>query len=413
MPGPAHLVPACYTALVHLAAPFVPKARAWVEGRRGLWKRLEAKAPGLHGCIWMHCASVGEFEQGRPVLEALHAAHPHRPILVTFFSPSGYEARKDLPMATHVEHLPADTPANAARFVDLVRPAAVLWVKYEFWPNMLHALRKAGTPTFLVSAIFRARQPFFRCYGQAWRAMLRCFTHVFAQDDASGRLLTGIGMEAVSVSGDTRFDRVLAIAGGGEPPPPVPALRGDGPTLLCGSTWPADEEVLRKALEGPGNPPRCIVVPHELSDAGLRATEARFPGPVVRWAAPAAGAATLLVDRMGLLARLYAHADVAYVGGGFSDGVHSLLEPAAWGVPVIFGPRHTKFAEAAGLIAAGGGFAVNDAAGLRTVLRRLLDDPAARQRAGEAAARYVRDHAGATARVVARVDAALRDAPAT
>lgn len=420
----AHLVPACYTALVHLAAPFHPKARAWVAGRRGLWDRLVAKAPQLQGCIWMHCASVGEFEQGRPVLEALHAAHPGRPILVTFFSPSGYEARKDLPLATHVEYLPVDSAANGARLVELVRPAAVLWVKYEFWPGMLGALHAARVPTFLVSAIFRPDQPFFRWYGAAWRSMLRGFAHLFVQDEASRALLHGIGIRHVMVSGDTRFDRVRSIVEANEELPTATAFRGGGPVLVCGSTWPADESQLQRVLVDLGRPVKCLAVPHELSEPGLAATEARFPKPLVRWSelerTPTgnvaamlgrAEAGTLLVDRMGLLARLYRHGDVAYVGGGFGDGIHSLLEPAAWGLPVIFGPHHGKFAEAHGLIAAGGGFAVRNSAELRAVLHRLLTDPEARRTAGEAAARFVRDQAGATARVVGPISAALTHTP--
>lgn len=420
MAGLAHLVPASYTILVRAAAPFHPKARAWVTGRRGLWERLEAKAPGLRGCLWMHCASVGEFEQGRPVLEALHAAHPERPVLVTFFSPSGYEARKDLPLATHVDYLPADNAANGARLVALLRPSAVLWVKYEFWPGTLGALAAARVPTFLVSAIFRSGQPFFRWYGGAWRRMLRGLTHLFVQDEGSRALLERIGIRHVTVSGDTRFDRVRAIVEANEELPTAAAFRGAGPVLVCGSTWPADEALLRDAFAGMDRAVKALVVPHELSPSGLAATEARFPKPLVRWSelerTPPGNAAamlgsnpagTLLVDRMGLLARLYRHGDVAYVGGGFGEGIHSLLEPAAWGLPVIFGPRHTKFAEARGLIAAGGGFEVHNSDQLRTVVRRLLTDPEARRSAGAAAAQYVHAQAGATARVVERVQTVL------
>ena len=420
MAGLAHLVPACYTILVRAAAPFHPKARAWVTGRRGSWERLGAQAPALQGRLWMHCASVGEFEQGRPVLEALHAAHPDRPVLVTFFSPSGYEARKDLPLATHVDYLPADSTAHGARLVALLRPSAVLWVKYEFWPGTLGALAAAHVPTFLVSAIFRAGQPFFQWYGGAWRRMLRGLTHLFVQDEGSRALLERIGIHHVTVSGDTRFDRVRAIVEANEELPTAAAFRGAGPVLVCGSTWPADEALLRDALAGMDQPVKSLVVPHELSPSGLAATEARFPKPLVRWSelerTPPGNAAamlgsspsgTLLVDRMGLLARLYRHGDVAYVGGGFGEGVHSLLEPAAWGLPVIFGPHHTKFAEARGLIAAGAGFEVGHSDQLRTVLQRLLADPEVRRSAGTAAANYVRAQAGATARVVERVQTVL------
>jgi 3-deoxy-D-manno-octulosonic-acid transferase len=402
-----------YHSGVRLAAGFKPKARAWVAGREQLWERLEEQADALRGCLWMHCASVGEFEQGRPVLEALKREKPELPILLTFFSPSGYEACKNSPLATHVDYLPLDTRRNAQRMVTLLRPKAVLWVRYEFWLHHLEALRKAGVPTFLVSGIFRKSQPFFQWYGSAWRNMIRGLDHVFVQDDVSRGLLVGIKVDRVSVSGDTRFDRVAQIVRASEELPIARSFRGKGPVLACGSTWPADEELLKEAFGSMGKTPKCIVAPHELGETGLVASEQRFPKPLVRWSelegATAANIAdvlgcetggTLLVDRMGLLARLYRYGDVAYVGGGFGDGIHSLLESAAWGVPVIFGPRHTKFEEARGLIACGGGFEVRDASQLRDVLQQLMDDPERLQLASYQAKQYVAERCGAAQRVM-------------
>jgi 3-deoxy-D-manno-octulosonic-acid transferase len=402
-----------YHTGVRLAAGFKPKARAWVEGREGLWQRLEAKHEALQGCVWMHCASVGEFEQGRPVLEALKREKPELPILVTFFSPSGYDACKGHPLASHVDYLPLDTRRNAQRMVTLLRPKAVLWVRYEFWLHHLEALRKAGVPTFLVSGIFRKSQPFFQWYGAAWRKMVLGLDHVFVQDDVSRGLLVGIGVERVSVSGDTRFDRVAEIVRASEELPIARGFRGKGPVLACGSTWPADEELLKEAFGSMGKTPKCIVAPHELGETGLMATEQRFPKPLARWSelestteaniADIIGQeaeGTLLVDRMGLLARLYRYGDVAYVGGGFGEGVHSLLEPAAWGLPVIFGPRHTKFEEARGLIACGGGFEVRDASQLRDVLQQLMEDTERLELASQRARTYVTERTGATMRVL-------------
>lgn len=424
MPLHLHLGVGLYHAAIRLAAPFSPKARAWIEGRKGLWDRLAAKSDALQGCLWMHCASVGEFEQGRPVLEALKARQPEVPVLITFFSPSGYEARKDYGLATHVEYLPPDGRANAERLVRLVRPRAVLWVKYEFWPRWLQALHRHRVPTYLIAGIFRPRQAFFRWYGGAHRAMLRCFTRLFVQDERSLELLRAIGIASVTVSGDTRFDRVDAIARGGDRLPLGLAFHRamDAPVLVAGSTWPADEALIADALKGMARPPRLMVAPHEPSGPALASAEGRMPRPVERWShleerlatgAPASASAppdedplfarTLLVDRMGLLARLYQHGELAYVGGGFGDGIHSLLEAAAWGKPVIFGPRHHKFAEAAGLIAAGGGFEVRDALQLRQVLERLLSDRAAREAAAAAALGYVRERVGATGRVVSAI----------
>lgn len=399
---------ALYHFAVRCAAPWSAKARAWREGRRELWQRLEAKAPELQDCLWMHCASAGEFEQGRPVLEAIKAERPELPVLLTFFSPSGYQAHRDLPLATHVEYLPPDSAANARRLLGLVRPRAAVFVRYEFWYHHLRALQQAGTPTFLVSAIFRSGQPFFRWYGGAWRRMLRCFTHLFTQDEASQRLLQGlVPAERVSVSGDTRLDRVLAIVRSAAELPIAKAFRGEGPVLIAGSTWPPDEAIVRDAL---GTVPmKCLIAPHEPGPEALERIEQAFPKPLVTWSeAEAAGDGsnwahghmrTLLVDRMGLLSRLYRYGDIAYVGGGFTDGIHSVLEAAAWGRPVVFGPKHAKFPEAQGLIDAGAGVMVRDADGLRAALRRWLDDPAALERASEAAARYVERHAGAAARV--------------
>ena len=404
-----------YTLGIRAAALFHAKAKRWVSGREGLWERLERKKDALQGCLWMHCASVGEFEQGLPVLEAIKQERPELPVLVTFFSPSGYEARKDIALATHVEYLPSDNAANARRLVSLLRPKAVLWVKYEFWHHHLHALKAAKVPVFLVSAIFRPDQPFFRWYGGAWRSMLGCFAHVFVQDNASQTLLKGVGITAVSVSGDTRFDRVHDIASTPVDLPIADAFRGsDGAAILvAGSTWPADEALLAQAFDSLRDKPRVIIAPHELSTDSLTGAESRSQAPVLLWSTlekslsnTEAPARTLLVDRMGLLSRLYRYGDIAYVGGGFGDGIHSLLEAAVWGRPVIFGPKHHKFAEAQGLIDAGGGFVVNNADELAPLLNTLLGDQQTRKEAGERARRFVQEHVGATALVA---DTVLRE----
>lgn len=403
MPVPYSLATAAYHAGVRLASVWNAKARAWVRGRTGLWQRLEARREALQGCLWMHCASVGEFEQGRPMLEAIKAKHPDLPVLLTFFSPSGYEARKDLPLATHVEYLPPDSAANAQRLVRLLAPRMALFVKYEFWYHHLHALKDHAVPTYLVSALFRPGQPFFHWYGGAWRSMLRCYTRIFTQDDRSRELLAGLGLTNVSVSGDTRFDRVAAIVQADEDLPEAAAfMTGGGPVLIAGSTWPADERLILGVLADMTGL-RSMIAPHELTPEHLAALHAAAPRPLAPWSAPGdpSRARTLLVDRMGLLARLYKYGHIAYVGGGFGDGIHSLLEAAAWGRPVIFGPVHHKFPEAAGLVACGGGFAIRDEAGLRAVMKRLVDDPHALATASRAARDYVTQHAGATDRVMA------------
>lgn len=405
---------------IRLASPFVPKAKAWVDGRRGTWTRIEAKREALRGCLWMHCASVGEFEQGRPVLEALKREWPDLPVLVTYYSPSGYQSHKESALITHADYLPADGRRNAKRLLDMLQPRAALWVRYEFWLHWLRAIHKRGVPFYLISAIFRRKHPFFRWYGGTHRAMLRCFSRLFVQDEASLGLLASIGITNVTVSGDTRFDRVEAIAREADRLPIGLAFHRamDAPVLIAGSTWPADEDLIAETLRDLPNAPRLMLVPHEPTPAALDRAMRRMPRPIEHWSQleqrladpssdPVPGppdedplfARTLLVDRMGILARLYQHADIAYVGGGFGDGIHSLLEAAAWGRPVIFGPNHRKFAEAAGLIEAGGGFEVRDAGQLRAVLARLLNDRQAREAASLAALGYVREHIGATDRI--------------
>lgn len=396
---------ALYHTGVKLAAPFVPKARAWSDGRKGQWERLAAKADALRGCLWMHCASSGEFEQGRPVLEALKRAKPDLPILLTFFSPSGYEARKDFPLATHVDYLPPDSAANAERLRTLVKPRLAVFIKYEYWQHHLHALKAAKVPTYLVSAIFRPSQPFFKWYGSGHRAMLDCYAHLFVQNEGSRQLLEGIGVHNVTVSGDTRFDRVKEIVEKDEPLPIAETFRkaGTGPIIVAGSTWPEDERTLAEA--GPALGFRSVVVPHELTEEHLRSVTRQFQAPLTKWSEGPVGtnARTLLMDRMGYLSRLYKYADITYVGGGYGSGIHNTLEAAAWGKPVIFGPNYERFAEARGLIAAGAGFSVKNSEELERILHRLINDHTARQHASEAASRFVAERSGATERVVRHV----------
>lgn len=412
-----------YHAAVRIASLWKPKAKAWVKGREGMWQRLGQAAPALQGCLWMHCASVGEFEQGRPVLEAVKAERPELPVLLTFFSPSGYEARKALAtgrpgaLVTHVEYLPPDGRANAERLQRMIQPSAALFVKYEFWYHHLQAIRQRGVPTFLVSALFRGDQPFFKWYGNAWREMLGCFTRIFTQDEASRELIAPLVGDQAEVGGDTRFDRVVAIRAKGEELPLAKAFATEGPVLLCGSTWPPGERMLAEALAQLGaQAPKCIVVPHELHKEQLERIESTFPKPLALWSELEQGSpgnvsdtlgrerqGTLLVDRVGVLSRLYRYGRFAYVGGGFATGIHNLLEAAVWGVPVLFGPKHRKFPEAQGLIDAGAGVEVHNTTDLVRALQHWLNDPAALKQASEAAARYVQERTGAAERVASAV----------
>lgn len=395
-----------FRSVAGLASLRSRKARAWVEGRKGLFERLEAAYPGGEGArVWMHCASMGEFEQGRPLLDAIRKAEPECRILLTFFSPSGYESRRNHPSADHVEYLPLDTERNAERFLDIVRPDLAVFVKYEFWHHFLMALKTRRTPTILVSAIFRPSQPFFRPYGGFWREMLTAFDRIFVQDEESRRLLTSIGLsDRIEVAGDTRFDRVVAVAGNAAPVPEVEAFCRGHRVLVAGSTWPEDEELL--SAYASGHPDLSIIVaPHEVDEESLKSVEERMPGSVrltdLADRAPEAGMRVLIVDGMGLLSRLYRYADLAYVGGGFKrSGIHNILEAAVYGKPVFFGPNHSKSREARELAALNGAFPVGDVKGLREKADPLLEDPEKLRVAGDVCAGYVRQGAGATERIL-------------
>ncbi len=415
-----------YTTLLRLAAPFHPKAAHWVAGRAGWQERLRAALAATDArvpLVWLHAASLGEFEQGRPVLEALRAAHgPGLRLLVTFFSPSGYEIRHSWPGADVVAYLPTDSAANAAAFLDTVRPTLAIFVKYEFWHHYLHGLRAQSVPTFLIAAAFRPEQIFFKPWGGFFRALLPCFTHIFTQNEASARLLTeraGMPPAQVSVAGDPRYDRVLATAAERRRLPLVETFRGApaAPVLVVGSAWPADLRALRPALDLPAAAGlQLIVAPHEVDAAALQATEAALAGlAVLRYSAAMQADSSadfstyrvLLIDNIGLLSTLYGYATVAYVGGAFGAGLHNVLEAAVFGAPVLFGPRITRFPEAAALIAAGGGRSVGSPDELALQLTAWLTDEPARQMAGTAAAAFVARQAGATALILRSIESWL------
>ncbi len=404
-----------YRSGIRIAALWNPKARRWIDGRKGLFEKLEAAGLASKGpLIWMHCASLGEFEQGRPLLEAIRAQHPTIKIVLSFFSPSGYEIRKDYPGADLVCYLPMDSRDNAHRFIELVNPSLVLWVKYEYWYYFLIALKKKQIPTLLVSGIFRPDQPFFKWYGRLHRYMLDCFAHLFVQNPESAQLLGSLGFSRqVTVSGDTRFDRVAAIATAFRPIPEIEAFCGTRPVIVAGSTWDADEEELdHYANTHPEL--RFIIAPHEIDEEHLRDVEQLFKHAVRYsiWKERAAESGelavgnkqpvnTLIIDNIGMLSKLYRYATITYIGGGFgSDGVHNVLEAAVYNKPVVFGPVYDKYFEATELLEAGGAFSVSNAVELEKEFDRLLTDGAFCEQAGRAAGNYVKNKTGATKAVM-------------
>lgn len=389
---------------IRAAAFFHPKARRWVLGRRD-WRSRYAMAFQKKGpVLWVHAASLGEFEQGRPLIEAVRTSFPGWQIVLTFFSPSGYEIRKNYPQADFIGYLPADTGRNARDFLELIQPDVAIFVKYEFWANYLLALKHRSTPTLLVSALFRPGQPFFQWYGGFWRRMLSCFTHFFLQNERSGQLLQQAGFQNWTVAGDTRVDRVLNLAENAPENAAVKTFAGDSPVLVAGSSWEADENVFLPVLNQPEfRHLKVIIAPHEPSEKHLAQLIPKLNRPFSRYSAWSERTQpppdVLLIDNVGMLNTLYRYGNVAYIGGGFGKGIHNTLEPAAFGLPVIFGPRFGKFEEARQLVARGGAFSICDESELATVLQNL-QDPEFYQRASAAVRTYLEESRGATVQII-------------
>ncbi len=397
----------CYALLLRLAAPFVPKAAAWVAGRQGLLAHIGTALAGEAAPrVWFHCASLGEFEQGRPLMEAYRGAHPGTKIVLTFFSPSGYEVRRSWPGADYVFYLPLDTAGHARGFLDAVQPQLAVFVKYEFWYHFLAEARRRGVPTVAISAIFRPEQVFFKPWGGFFRDTLGLLSHIFTQNEASAELLRRHGLAQVSVAGDTRFDTVTATAlAPARPLPLVEAFAADGaPVLVVGSAWPEDLPALGPLLHRYAGQIRVLLAPHEITEAHLQQVEAVLPGQVLRYsqaqAGTVAGARLLLFDNVGLLSQLYRFGRFAYVGGAFGKGLHNTLEAAAFGLPLFFGPHYARFQEAVDLVALGCATPVRTAAELEKAFARLLTDEILRLKKQDLALEYVHQQAGATARIL-------------
>ena len=393
-----------YFLLIRLAALFGHrKARLLVEGQKTAKACLASMSESSQHPIWFHAASVGEFEQARPIIEKLVESRKSKvKILVTFFSPSGYELRKDYPLADQVMYLPFATRRNAKRFLDAVQPAMAIFVKYEFWPAYLRQLRKRNIPTYLVSGIFQPKQLFFRPWGIGYRQLLKCFTRLFVQDNASAELLNKYGISNVTVAGDTRFDRVSQIAQQAKDIPAVEQFVQPVGTqvIVAGSTWLPDEELLARYLKEHENV-KLILAPHEIHEAHLHAIFNLFEGRYVRFteATPLnlRHVRVLVIDTIGLLSSIYRYGQVAYVGGGFGVGIHNTLEPAVYGMPVLFGPNYKHFREAVNLVACGAGLPVSKYADFARKMDLAL---ANHTELGAKAKEYIASELGATERIL-------------
>lgn len=396
-----------YAAGVRLAAVKHRKAALMIQGHRETLARIaEARcniAPEGFD-VWIHAASLGEFEQARPLISMIHRQQPHKRILLSFFSPSGYTVRHNYPDVDLVVYLPFDTPRNARRFVEAVNPKVAVFVKYEFWGNMLNCLARRGTPTYLISAIFRPSQVFFKPWGGMMRRALRSFTHIYVQDDASEKLLSSIGYNTVDVVGDTRLDQVIDTRAHAKSFPILESWTSDtAMTIVVGSSWPQDEAFYIPWLKRHPEV-KAVIAPHEFDDKRLATLISSLGGPevAVLWSQVKDLASVppqvryIIIDCFGILSSLYKYGQIAIVGGGFGAGIHNVPEAAVYGMPIIFGPRHSKFREATDLLRLGGAFTYNDAAGFDAAIDPLYNDSAALRAASVAAADYIESHTGAS-----------------
>ncbi|HEX8061072.1 MAG TPA: glycosyltransferase N-terminal domain-containing protein [Cyclobacteriaceae bacterium] len=387
-----------------IASLFNQKARVLVSGRKDLLSRVQHQlASNTSPLVWIHCSSLGEFEQGRPIIEMLRKDFPAHKILLTFFSPSGYEVRKNYTGADYIFYLPFDTPSNARRWVEVTRPALAIFVKYEFWLNFSDELRKANVPLISVSAIFRPDQVFFKSTGGLFRKILRNFNHLFVQNHSSAQLLQQIGITNVTVAGDTRFDRVYEITGSNEKILAAGQFKADEKVMVVGSAWAEDIEVLAPFINE--TPIKFIIAPHEITEEFLSEIEKAVVGKTVRFSKTAGeaelgSAKLLLIDNVGMLSKLYRYGEFAYVGGSFGKGLHNILEAACYGIPVFFGNRnYQKFAEANELIMQGGAFEVEDFPDLREKYE-MVNTPENFMLACEVTRNYVLANLGATEKII-------------
>ncbi len=393
-----------YFAII-VSSLFNSKAMKWIKGRRGIFQKINI--PGDEKVIWIHCASLGEFEQGRPIIETIKDKHPEYKIVLTFFSPSGYEIRKNYPLADYIYYLPLDTPGNARQFITKIHPEKIIFVKYEFWYHYIHIAKRQNIPVYLISGIFRESQWFFKWYGKFPRKILSFFEHVFVQNEHSKTILNEHSINHVSVAGDTRYDRVLKISSNVKRVPEVEQFKQDTLTLIAGSTWPKDEALLINYLNEVNPAIKCIIAPHEINRHRINEMVHRVHKKAVLFSnitiSSGHEADVLIIDNIGMLSSLYQYGDIAYIGGGFGKGIHNILEAATFGMPVVFGPNHQKFDEALGLIRQKAAFPVTSQKEYNEVLNTLVQSTDAREKSGSVALTYVNNNSGATSVILSNI----------
>ena len=396
-----------YSGLLALAALFNRKARQLIKGHNRILDTIREHVDPNSSYLWFHASSLGEFEQGRPLIERIHNKHPECKILLTFFSPSGYEVRKDYKGADIVCYMPFDTPINVNRFLSTIKVEKAFFIKYEFWPNFLKGLHKRNIEIFSVSSIFRDSQLFFKWYGKGYAKALRYFKHLFVQDRHSKDLLKSIGITDVSIVGDTRADRVLEVAAASKQFPIIEKFVNGDPTFIAGSSWPADEELFIPYFHTKPDW-KLIIAPHEIHEEHLVQIEAMLKGrDCIRLSQATLdnikGYDTLIIDCFGMLSSIYRYGHIAYIGGGFGVGIHNVLEAAVFDIPVLFGPNNQRFREAQDLKRLKGGFEITDAYSLRILIDKFISDPGFLKKAGKNAGDYVRSSSGTSDRILGEI----------
>jgi len=396
-----------WSFLVRTAALFNPKAKQFIRGRKNWRKNLASKIETNASYIWVHCASLGEFEQGRPLIEEIKKRYPQYRILLTFFSPSGYEIRKNYDQADIVMYMPLDSPRNAKDFIRIAKPQKAFFIKYEYWYFFISELKKQNIPLYIVSAIFRETQPFFKknLQGRWYGKILHMPSHFFVQDEKSAQLLQSAGVSRVTVSGDTRFDRVAAIAKAAKDIPLVEKFSSGNPLLIAGSTWKPDEELLTEYINS--HPLKMVVAPHEVTPANISQLEQLLKKPFIRFSKAAEvnpeEYQVLIIDSVGMLSSLYRYGTISYIGGGFGVGIHNILEAAVFGLPVVFGPRYEKFREAVELKKEGGAFSVKTYEQMKEVLDGFLNDQLQLEKSSAACTAFVAKNTGSTNLIITKV----------
>lgn len=393
-----------YHLAVSLYVPFNKKAAQWIEGRRGVIGKLKKEIQIDDEIIWFHCASLGEFEQGRPIVERIKADYPQYKILISFFSPSGFEVRWDYILADYTCYLPKDSANNAKQFLDVVKPKVVFFVKYEFWYHHLNEVRQRNIPLYCVSAVFREDQVFFKWYGSFFVKILRMFSRIYVQDEESKAKISELGVEAITVAGDTRFDRVIGNKEETRDFPVMDLFRQDSKLLVAGSTWKEDEDCLVQLINEGGFDLKYVIAPHEISERNILRLQNALQVEAVLYSKASSDDLgkfkVLIIDNVGMLSSLYRFASIVYIGGAFGTGLHNILEPAVYGNPILFGPKHEKFKEAGELISEGGAFSISNYSDLKRKVRFLLADPFVLKIASEVSKTYVSKRTGATDRIM-------------